>query len=302
MMERENEVQGFWEALELLISESELVIDRPRGSTHPHYPVLVYPLDYGYLKGTISMDGGGIDVWSGTLTTRKLDTVLLTVDLFKHDAEINLLIGCSDQEKRTVLDFSNNQSMRATLIRRDGGLAWLQSRRSVRHFLPKPVPDDLLYQILETAAWAPSAHNSQPWRFVVLKSPGSRRKLIDAMGAEYRKDLRSDGLPDEEAEQRLNRSRERITSAPAAILLCLDPSRGDSYPDPVRQNAEYLAAHAVGLAGFWMCAPLFSPSAIRHSLDLPGDWHPVALILLGYPDGWPEPRPRLPLNEVVRLV
>jgi len=55
----------FWQALDLLVEEHELVIDRPAGSAHPRYLSFVYPLDYGYLKGTASSDGSGIDVWRG---------------------------------------------------------------------------------------------------------------------------------------------------------------------------------------------------------------------------------------------
>ena len=52
----------FWSALDTLVRQSEIVIDRPRGSSHPRYPDFIYPVDYGYLKSTASMDGGGIDV------------------------------------------------------------------------------------------------------------------------------------------------------------------------------------------------------------------------------------------------
>lgn len=52
----------FWEALDNLVRESEIVIDRPKGTVHPRYQDLVYKVDYGYLKNTFSMDGGGIDV------------------------------------------------------------------------------------------------------------------------------------------------------------------------------------------------------------------------------------------------
>ena len=57
---------SFWEALDTLAAESEIIIDRPKGSAHPRYPGFIYPLDYGYLKATTSMDGGGIDVWRGS--------------------------------------------------------------------------------------------------------------------------------------------------------------------------------------------------------------------------------------------
>ncbi len=56
---------GFWRALETLAQSSALIIDRPKGSAHPRYPDMRYPLDYGYLAGTTSGDGAGIDVWDG---------------------------------------------------------------------------------------------------------------------------------------------------------------------------------------------------------------------------------------------
>jgi len=52
----------FWEFLEKLIASTSIVIDRPKGSCHPRFPDLKYPLDYEYLEGTRSMDGAGIDV------------------------------------------------------------------------------------------------------------------------------------------------------------------------------------------------------------------------------------------------
>jgi inorganic pyrophosphatase len=109
----------FWERLETLIASSEIVIDRPRGSSHPRYPAIVYPLDYGYLRGTSSGDGDGIDVWRGSLPNAELDAAVCTVDVMKRDAEIKLLIGCTETEKQIVLDFLNSEYMSAVLIERD---------------------------------------------------------------------------------------------------------------------------------------------------------------------------------------
>jgi len=108
----------FWEALDRLVSESRVFIDRPKGTCHPHYPELAYPLDYGYLDGTTSGDGGGIDVWLGASGTRDLSAVIMTVDLVKRDAEIKLLLGCSEEETQIALACSNNDKMRALLVRR----------------------------------------------------------------------------------------------------------------------------------------------------------------------------------------
>lgn len=108
----------YWGYLDQLVSSQPLVVDRPRGSHHPRFQEIIYPLDYGYLEGTISGDGGGIDVWLGTSGTRHLSAVILTVDLRKRDIEIKFLLGCTEQEIQTILDFHNDNGMRATLVRR----------------------------------------------------------------------------------------------------------------------------------------------------------------------------------------
>ena len=109
----------FWAALDQLIASSRLVIDRPKGSAHPRYPDMLYPIDYGYLADTTAMDGGGIDVWAGSDPARGLDAVMVTVDLVKRDAEIKLLIGCTEEEKQLVWQQHNDsETMKGILIRR----------------------------------------------------------------------------------------------------------------------------------------------------------------------------------------
>lgn len=305
--------QEYWQYLDRLVAASQVEIDRPKGSAHPHFPDLIYPLDYGFLQGTTSVDGAGLDVFLGSHHSRQLDALALTVDLEKRDAEIKLLLGCDEAEKQTVLGFLNGASMRACLVRREAPLAWLRSRRSVRHFRPQAVPDDVVRRILETATWSPSAHHRQPWRFAVLAGLPSRRRLAQALGEAFHRDLLADGLPLEEVQAQVDRSRQRIQQAPLAILLCLDQTAGDAYPDPARQQLEHwmgvqsvalaggqllLAAWAEGLGSVWMCAPLFAQQVAAQALNLPPDWQPQALILLGYPAKIPAPRPRRPLEEV----
>ncbi len=109
--------QEFWQALEDLLLTSVLVIDRPKGTCHPRFPGLVYPVDYGYLKDTSSMDGEGIDVFIGSEEERLPDAILCSVDLLKRDCEIKLLIGCTEWEKDTVMQFQNqSSSCKAILI------------------------------------------------------------------------------------------------------------------------------------------------------------------------------------------
>ena len=80
---------SFWETLDSLVNNSEIVIDRPKGTAHPKYPDFIYKVDYGYLKNTSSMDGVGIDVWVGSGNER-IDAIMCTVDLMKRDSEIKI--------------------------------------------------------------------------------------------------------------------------------------------------------------------------------------------------------------------
>ena len=109
---------AFWSALDRLVSESKIAIDRPKGSRHPKYPDFIYPVDYGYLDNTSSMDGGGIDIWRGT-DGDCINAIICTVDLTKKDSEIKILIGCTEAEKQLVMGVhNNNESMKGILIRR----------------------------------------------------------------------------------------------------------------------------------------------------------------------------------------
>jgi len=106
----------FWQYLKRLAQTSDLVIDRPKGSHHPRYPHVVYPVDYGYLAGTTAGDGAGIDVWRGSLEPDALQGVALTVDLTKRDAEIKILIGCTPDEISQIKAFLNEDSMKAIIL------------------------------------------------------------------------------------------------------------------------------------------------------------------------------------------
>jgi inorganic pyrophosphatase len=109
----------FWNALDLLIQQSVIVIDRPKGTAHPRYPAFRYEVDYGYLSDTSSMDGGGIDVWLGTDEGKRIDAIICTIDLMKKDSEMKLLIGCTEEEKEAVYRTHNNSEyMKGILVRR----------------------------------------------------------------------------------------------------------------------------------------------------------------------------------------
>ncbi len=109
----------FWTRLEKLLEETEIVIDRPKGSNHPKYPDIEYPLDYGYLAGTSGGDGNEVDIWLGSAKLRNLVAVICTVDSFKNDTELKLLLGCTKQEIDTIDQFHNSgQYMSGLVIKR----------------------------------------------------------------------------------------------------------------------------------------------------------------------------------------
>lgn len=110
----------FWAIADRLVSESEIVIDRPKNSCHPRYPHCIYPLDYGYLTDTNSMDSGGIDLWQGSLKEKQVTAIICTVDILKRDSEIKLLIGCTAEEQQLALEFHNDSEfMKGILIKRE---------------------------------------------------------------------------------------------------------------------------------------------------------------------------------------
>ncbi|MBR0200528.1 MAG: inorganic pyrophosphatase [Oscillospiraceae bacterium] len=115
---RYNDTDAFWTALDELVSSSEIVIDRPKGSAHPRFPAFIYKVDYGYLKDTSSMDGAGIDVWVGS-GEKKVDAIMCIVDLRKRDSEIKILVGCTEEEKLEIYKTHNEtEYMKGILIRR----------------------------------------------------------------------------------------------------------------------------------------------------------------------------------------
>ncbi|HVN16725.1 MAG TPA: inorganic diphosphatase [Anaerolineales bacterium] len=98
---------SFWQAMTQLVTSNPVVIDRPKGAQHPRHPDMIYPLDYGYLENTTAGDGDGIDIWIGTSNEKILTGILCTFDTFKRDAEIKLLIGCTEEDIQTIRSFHN---------------------------------------------------------------------------------------------------------------------------------------------------------------------------------------------------
>ena len=108
----------FWATLDAFVATSTLVIDRPKGTRHPRIAAAIYPVDYGYLEGTTAGDGEGIDVFVGTVRPARLGAVVCTADGGKRDAELKLLLGCSEDDTAVILAFLNYGDMAAILIPR----------------------------------------------------------------------------------------------------------------------------------------------------------------------------------------
>jgi coenzyme F420-0:L-glutamate ligase / coenzyme F420-1:gamma-L-glutamate ligase len=193
-------------------------------------------------------------------------------------------------------------------------LELLHARRSVRKFLPDPVPEDAVGRILAAAHAAPSAHNSRPWRFAVVREAPARRSLAEAMAAAFARDAEAAGRNPEAVRARNERSIARISGAPLAVAVFLDeaclPADAGGRMDAERmllvqsvaaavQNL-LLAAAAEGLAGCWICAPAFCPQVVRENLNLPETWSAQALVLLGSAAEQPAAPEGTPFAEVVQ--
>lgn len=189
----------------------------------------------------------------------------------------------------------------------------LNGRRSIRRYTDRAVARETIDALLAAAIAAPSAHNRQPWRFVVIEAESTKKRLARAMGERLRADRTRDGDPPDAIELDVARSYARLTQAPVIVLLCMTMANMDRYADDRRNQAErtmamqsvamaaqnlLLTAHDVGLGACWLCAPLFCPETVSGVLDLPADWEPQAIITLGYPAAAGKPFQRRTLAEV----
>lgn len=190
----------------------------------------------------------------------------------------------------------------------------IRNRRSVKTFLFNEVPREALEKIFEAAIWAPSAHNAQPWQFIVIVDHDIKRRLAKAMADQWAGDLTKDGVSPEIRRNLMEASIMRFTQAPVLIIASITMKEMDKYPDERRQELEHLmatqslaaaiqnillTAHSEGLGSCWFCAPLFCQDVVRTVLKIPRDVEPQALITLGYPSERPAPPLRKPFEEVI---
>lgn len=159
------------------------------------------------------------------------------------------------------------------------------NRRSVRKFKSDKVDDRLIGVMLYAATHAPSAGNTQPWHFVVVKDETKRKRLADAA---FKQSF--------------------IAEAPVCIVVAADleksslryDKRGERlYALQDTANATMLmllAAHALGLGTCWIGA--FDEDKVSHIVELPSNFRPVAIVPVGYPDEKPEKPERIPFENI----
>jgi coenzyme F420-0:L-glutamate ligase / coenzyme F420-1:gamma-L-glutamate ligase len=186
----------------------------------------------------------------------------------------------------------------------------IKERRSIRKYQTKAVPQEAVEEVLVAAGWAPSAHNAQPCRFVVLDDPAIKQQFAESMAEAWAVDMAKGGLRID-AETRKARV-EKFASAPVLILACMTMDGMARQPDKERRSVErdlavaslgaalqnlLLSAHGKGLSACWFCAPGFCKDTVRKVLNIPSDVEPQALILIGYPAEQPIAPPRKMLKD-----
>ena len=184
----------------------------------------------------------------------------------------------------------------------------VKQRRSIRKYLPKPIQKEVILEVLTAAGCAPSAHNSQPWRFIILQDEPVKRRLADAMAEVWTKDLQRDGIKIES--DKLAERVEQFATAPVLILACLTMVDLRKFPDSERQMCErdlavqsfgaalqnlLLAAHAKGLGACWFCAPAFCKETVRKILKIPDAVEPQAFVAIGYA----AEKPQVPIKKLL---
>lgn len=162
----------------------------------------------------------------------------------------------------------------------DSLLEFLKSRRSIRRFKEiKPSIEEVI-KAIDVARFAPSARNSQPWRFVIIDDQTLTQKLAS-----------------------IHPGAEPLRNAPLAIAVvcCIDESPVSYMLDCANATTYLLLAlHALGLGAVWI-QTLRNVEEIKKHLELPNNTVPIALIAVGYPGEKPQPKSRKSLEDLVYL-
>ena len=174
----------------------------------------------------------------------------------------------------------------------------IYNRRDVRSFLPTPIPEDQIHNILKAAHHAPSVGFMQPWNFIIVSSDETKEKLAWAADKERRALAIHYEDEGEKETKFLGLKIQGIKEAPITICVTCDPTRGGSHvlgrnsiPETdmlstacAIQNM-WLAACAEGLAMGWVS--FYKKNDVRDILNIPPHVEPIALLSIGYTDNYP---------------
>lgn len=162
-------------------------------------------------------------------------------------------------------------------------LTAIETRRTIKTFLPAPVPRDVLERVLGAARWAPNHRLTEPWRFRVI-GPEALDRLCEVAGA----------------------GADKLRTSPVLIAVSYVPSPlpphavEDEQATAAAIYAVLLAAHAEGLASFWRSPKPLAEPAGRAAVGMPESERAMGLVYLGYGDGdAPEPPERRELSHYV---
>jgi nitroreductase len=174
--------------------------------------------------------------------------------------------------------------------------ACIKGRRSNRSYQPKPVPRELIDQILEAGIWAPTGMGSEPWRFVIIEN----KELIKYVSDETKQLLAKMNYP---MAKRIASSTEDTIcyNAPALILVCTEKDAQHPMNEHVRlldsvlaAENMFLKAHELGLGTCYMgfVSALADNPTVMKKLGVPDNCRMMVPFILGYPKGKPQPKTR----------
>jgi nitroreductase len=181
----------------------------------------------------------------------------------------------------------------------------LENRRSIRRYQARPVPVELVQEMIRESTLAPSAGNEQPWTFVIVND----REMIKRISEESKRNIlaRITANPDDYAgryERRLrNESFNVFYNAPCLVMILGQSSLKNLYVDCALAASYFMmAATSRGLGTCWvnLGSEIHDP-AIRGELGIPGNCTIVAPIILGYPARIP-PVPRRKEPAILKTI
>lgn len=157
---------------------------------------------------------------------------------------------------------------------------FLLTRRSIRKYRDEEVPTDLIIKAIDIARYAPSAHNRQPWEFVIVKD----RDKLNALAEAYR-----GGGPLREAK------------VAVVVLADKDQTHASHLVDgAIVTTYLWLALHCLGLGAVWI-QTLHNPEGFAEAIKAPENKFPVAVLAIGWPAESPPPGKRKGINELVHI-